>query len=121
MTNTKMNMVAKFNAIVDALEGRESALTTAEMVEFINSRIDLLNKKASNKKATATQEANEVLKSIILNTLTSEPVTVSELMKKSDDLSELSNQKVSALLRALVLDEKVVKTVDKKKSFFALA
>lgn len=120
MANTKMNMVAKFNAVIDVLEGRESVMSTSEMVDFIKGRIEILEKKASSKKATATQEANEELKTVILDTLTNEPTTVSDLMKKSNVLGELSNQKVSALLRALVLDGKVVKTVDKKKSLFSI-
>ena len=92
-----------------------------DIVKFAEGRIAVLDKKADNKKPTKTQEENEVLKGVILDTLTNEGVTVTELQSKSDELSALSNQRVSALLRQLVADGKVVKTVDKKKSYFVLA
>ena len=67
------------------------------------------------------QEENENIKVDILDNLSSEGVTVSELQAKSDVLGGLSNQRVSALLRQLIAEGKVVKTVDKKKSYFSLA
>ncbi len=89
--------------------------------EFAEGRIAGLNKKAGNKKPTKTQEENEVLKGVILDTLTDEGVTVSELQAKNEVLGGLSNQRVSALLRQMIVDGKVEKVVDKKKSFFSLA
>jgi DNA-binding transcriptional regulator GbsR (MarR family) len=53
--------------------------------------------------------------------LDSEPVTITELMARNADLGALSNQKVSALVNALVDEGKVTKTVEKRKSYFALA
>ena len=61
------------------------------------------------------------VKAEILAVLTNEGMTVTEIQSKSDVLSGLSNQRVSALLRQLIDTNKVVKTVDKKKSFFSLA
>ena len=50
------------------------------------------------------------------------PVTVSEFMKESShEVATLSNQKLSAILKKLVDSEKVIRTVEKKKSFFSLA
>ena len=46
-------------------------------------------------------------------------MTVSDIQSKSETLSALSNQKVSALLRQLVEAGEVVKVVDKKKSYFS--
>ena len=94
----------------------------AEMVAFIDHEIELLDKKASNKKATKTQEANIGIKSIILAVLEgAKPMTVTEMQGASAELGELSNQKVSALVRQLVEAGKVVKTIDKKVSRFSLA
>ena len=51
-----------------------------------------------------------------------EPVTISDLQKQNKEMSEYSNQKLSAMLKKLVDNEKtVIKTIDKKKSFFSLA
>ena len=94
----------------------------AEMVAFIDHEIELLEKKASNKKATKTQEANIGIKSTILTVLEgAKPMTVTEMQGASAELGELSNQKVSALVRQLVEAGKVVKTIDKKVSRFSLA
>ena len=94
----------------------------AEMVAFIDHEIELLDKKASNKKATKTQEANVGIKSTILTVLEgAKPMTVTEMQGASAELGELSNQKVSALVRQLVEAGKVVKTIEKKVSRFSLA
>ena len=94
----------------------------AEMVAFIDHEIALLDKKASNKKATKTQEANVGIKLTILAVLEgAKPMTVTEMQGASAELGELSNQKVSALVRQLVEAGEVVKTIDKKVSRFSLA
>ena len=94
----------------------------AEMVAFIDHEIELLDKKASNKKATKTQEANVGIKSTILAVLEGgKSMTVTEMQGASAELGELSNQKVSALVRQLVEAGEVVKTIDKKVSRFSLA
>ena len=94
----------------------------AEMVAFIDHEIELLDKKASNKKATKTQEANVGIKSTILAVLEGgKSMTVTEMQGASAELGELSNQKVSALVRQLVEAGKVAKTIDKKVSRFSLA
>ena len=94
----------------------------AEMVAFIDHEIELLDKKASNKKATKTQEANVGIKSTILSVLEGgKSMTITEMQGASAELGELSNQKVSALVRQLVEAGEVVKTIDKKVSRFSLA
>lgn len=93
-----------------------------DLVEFINGRIELQEKKHASKKQTDTQKANESLKATIVETLEgAEPMTVTDLMKSNDELSGYSNQKISAMLRQLVNDEMVVKTVEKGKSLFSIA
>ena len=93
-----------------------------DMVAFIDHEIELLQKKASNKKATKTQEANVGIKATILAILKgADPMTITEMQGASAELGELSNQKVSALVRQLVEAGTVVKTVDKKVSRFSLA
>ena len=94
----------------------------AEIVAFIDHEIELLDKKASNKKATKTQEANVGIKSTILAVLEGgKSMTVTEMQGASAELGELSNQKVSALVRQLVEAGEIVKTIDKKVSRFSLA
>lgn len=92
-----------------------------KMVEFINHELELLNRKNSaEKKPTAQQVANEATKQAILDGM--EPnrlYTVTEIIKEIPECAELSNQKVSALLRLLKDECKVIKTEDKRKSYFS--
>ena len=92
-----------------------------DIVTFAEGRIEALDKKSGSKKPTKTQEENVSLKEEIVSVLTSEGATVTEIQTKSDVLGSLSNQRVSALLKQLVEAGRVVKTVDKKKSYFSLA
>ena len=113
---TKITKAEMF-AMIKEVEGVKE---NDAMVAFIDHELELLAKKASNKKPTKTQEENEGFKAELLNVLTSEGMTVTEIQSKSDVLGGLSNQRVSALLRQLVADGKVAKNVDKKKSYFSL-
>ena len=116
MTN-KMTQRDFYNEIIALAKANDRE----DIVEFAEGRIAVLDRKSENKKPTKTQEENEVLKGVILDTLTNEGVTVTDLQSKNEELSALSNQRVSALLRQLVADGKVVKEVDKKKSYFSIA
>lgn len=97
---------------------REVVVDNADMVDFIDHEIELLDKKSASKKPTKTQEANEGLKTVILSVLTAEGMTASEVLASSDEFAGLSNQKISALLNALAKDGKIVKDTDNKKSIF---
>ena len=96
---------------------REVVVDNANMVDFIDHEIELLDKKSASK-PTKTQEANEGLKTVILSVLTAEGMTASEILASSDEFAGLSNQKISALLNALAKDGKIVKDTDNKKSIF---
>lgn len=95
----------------------------AEMIEFIDNEINLLNKKRASGAKTANQKENEVLVEKLYEALAEigRPVTVSELQKENDEFGAMSNQKVSALMKKLTDAGKVDKTVDKKKSYFSIA
>ena len=89
---------------------------------YLENELALLDKKAQNKKATKTQEQNVGIKATILEVLaTIGSGTVTDIQNGNEELSALSNQKVSALIRQLVESGEVVRTTDKKKSIFSLA
>lgn len=95
-----------------------------DLVEFCEHEIELLNKKASASGQTKTQAENEKIKVIIAEELTriARAVTISELIKESESLGQYSNQKLSALLKQMVENDKTVtKIIDKKKSLFTIA
>ena len=94
------------------------------IVEFCEHEIELLNRKSSKSTQTKTQVENENIKGAIVNALTeiAKPVTITEMQELNTEMANYSNQKLSALLKQLVEnDKKVVKTVDKKKSYFTVA
>jgi hypothetical protein len=118
----KMTIAQKFDDVVNFITGEgQVTLSQDEIVEFLLDRKDKAIKKAGNRKPTSTQKANEGIKAIILDNLTTAGQTVTELQDSTPDLAVYSNQKLSAILRQMVLDGSVTKTIDKKKSYFSLA
>lgn len=112
-----------FNAIKATLNGEETSFTPDEMTAAIDHEIELLDKKSNSKKPSKTEEANAVLREEIVKVLgnTDSPMTASDVLKGSEMFDGMSNQKISALLRQLVNDSKVVKATDKRKTMFSLA
>ena len=92
------------------------------LVDFINHEIELLDKKNSaEKKPTAQQTANDGIKTAILEGM-AEGVkyTITDLIKNIPECADLTNQRVSALIRQLIDEGKVVRTEDKRKAYFSL-
>lgn len=99
----------------------------AEIVEFCNHEIELLEKKRTNgnKKGNETAEKNVELVYQVLATI--ERATATELIA-TNELNALANengivttQKVSAYLNKLVESGRVKKITDKKKTYFFVA
>ena len=108
--------------VIGMMMNEEVVKANPTYVAYLENELALLNKKAQNKKATKTQEQNVGIKATILEVLaTIGSGTVTDIQNGNEELSALSNQKVSALVRQLVDSEKVVRTTDKKKSIFSLA
>ena len=95
-------------------------LTDQDEIAFINHEIELLeNKAGSNKKPTATQVANESLKVVILNYLeTVDSATVTDVQKYIGN--DITNQKVSALMKQLVENGQINKFYEKRKAYFSI-
>ena len=90
-----------------------------EVSEKLEKMIEQLDKKSSApKKPTKTQVENEGYMTLIMEALTEEGQTVSELMKKIPEFEDFSNQKVAALVKKLVDAEKIEKVVVKGRSYF---
>lgn len=93
-----------------------------ELVAKIDNELALLAKKNSaEKKPTAQQTANVGIMSAIVEGMTPNRLyTVTEIIKEIPACAELTNQRVSALLRQLVEAGKVKRTEDKRKAYFSL-
>lgn len=108
-------------------------LGKGEYVDFCNHQIELLDKKSTGSKGlTKIQKENEIIKNIVLEELAKyqgeNGITATELLKQSNVLSNyitvegknITNQKLSAMLKKLV-DEKIVsRMIDKKISYFKI-
>ena len=112
----KMTKKEMFAMIMEEVKGN------AEMVAFLKHEIELLNKKKGSANSKKVEEHNAIIE-VIRQTLAfaEKPMTVSQLMKVNAELGALSNQKVSAMLKKMVDNGEVVKTVEKKVSFFSIA
>ena len=115
---TKMTYEVALTAAIAALT--ESNPEAAAKLETLKGQIAKRNS-TENRKPTKAQLANEELKAVVDGVLTSTPSTVSEIMTRNARLAALSNQKVSALVNALVEDGKAIKGTDKRKSVFSKA
>ena len=119
MTMKKITKREKFEMLkaIPEVAGNEM------LVEFIDHELDLLAKKnASDKKPTAQQVANDGIKTAILDAM--EPnrlYTITEIQKEVEACAELSNQRVSALMRQMKEDGLVVRTEEKRKAYFSKA
>lgn len=113
--------------VVEMMLADEKIVANEVFKAYLENELELLKKKSENKKATKNQEANVAIKTDMLKVMVHmAPSTATEIMNavKSVDTEKyatLTNQRVSALLRQLIEDNKVVKSVDKKVSKFALA
>lgn len=112
----KLTKKEKFGMVLDYIQDNEM------LIEFINNEIALLTKKASSTSKNKNQLENEKIKDNIVAVLIEigQPVTITELQKNSTELSIYSNQKLSALLKQLHDEKRVIKFTDKKKTFFSV-
>lgn len=122
MANTKKMTKKDYFAILRATYPA-SADNYDEVIAFIDHEVDLLNRKNSaDKKPTAQQVANDGIKSAIAEGMSPNRLyTVTEIQKEIAECNELSNQRVSALLRQMKDDGIIVRTEDKRKAYFSIA
>ena len=114
MTN-KMTYVKALEIAIKAVEDNKEV---AEKLEALKESIS--KKNSAERKPTATQKANEGYKEAILSFMeVGKKYTISELMKEVVELADLSNQRVSALVRQLKDSGLVERTEEKRKAYFS--
>ena len=116
MADVKMTRVEMFNAIKAIPQVAENQ----EMVDFIDKQIVQLAKRKSAE--SKTQKENKALMEVVVDAmeLLNKPATATQIMKSDACLSELSLPKVSALLKKLIEDGRVERTIEKKIALFSL-
>ena len=129
---TKFTKADHFSALLTFLDEHPDTMfhspkgdiPAKQMVEFAVHEQELLSKKNSaDKKPTAQQEANAVIKTAVLATLADgKKRTVTDLLKDVDDLPEdMTNQRMSALVRQMVEAGQVMREEIKRKAYFFIA
>ena len=84
-------------------------------------KVQFEKKNSAEKKPTATQIANEGIKNIILEVIGEKSMTITEMQKANSELAELSNQKISALLKQMTESGSVKREEIKRKAYFSKA
>lgn len=95
-------------------------ITADQMAEFAEHELGLLSKKnSSEKKPTAQQEANKTIQTAILSAMESGKLyTITDLIKVVPECADLTNQRVSALVRQMKESGLVERVEDKRKAYF---
>jgi hypothetical protein len=122
MAEKKITKRESFTEIAEILKG----LGKERLAGVMEHELELLAKKnaSGNGKLTAVQVANNGIKEEILECMAKEPnrlFTISEMMKLFPCCVEMSNQRVSALVRQLKEEGKVERIEEKRKAVFRIA
>ncbi len=111
----KMTKREKFEMLKNIQDVAENPI----LIEFINHELELLAKKNSGeKKLTAVQIANESIKDAIYEAMIPNRLySVTEIIKEIPACADLTNQRVSALLRQM-MPERIERVEEKRKAYF---
>ena len=115
MTNSK--------ALAIAIETLGETVSAEVIEKLTNIKASIDKKNSAERKPTATQTENVAFKSAIVDYLGTcdKAQTISDIMKGCAELSDLTNQRVSAIVRQLKDDGIVIREEIKRKAYFSLA
>ena len=123
MKKTNREMFAMLIGVVE-YANNITETDRGELIDFINSRIEQIDKKANTvtKADKAKAELNEKIAGEILEAMREidKPVKVSELIKGAETLSAYSTQKLTPIMTKLVADGKITKTTVKRETLYAI-
>lgn len=129
-TNKKFTKRDKFNALLSLLSEMDATdvvvegLTIADMSEFVEHEVELLNNKNAakgEKKPTEKQKQNSVIGESVLEYLreSGESLTITQIIKAMPNLPEdMTNQRMTHIVTAMVNADTVEKVVEKRVSYF---
>lgn len=97
-------------------------LPTDVKEKLVKMKEQFVKKNSADRKPTATQTENAGLKVAIVNGMeVGKQYTITDLMKAIPELADLSNQRVSAIVRQLKDEGTLVREEIKRKAYFSLA
>ena len=99
-------------------------LANCELTDEVREKVEKMKaqfekKNSAEKKPTANQVANEGIKEAILSSMESGKLySITDLIKEVPACADLTNQKVSALVKQMISDNLVERVEEKRKAFF---
>lgn len=119
MTTNKITYIDVLNMV---LNGETLTPEAIEKLEALREQLVKRNAAKTDKPSKKQAENAELIVQLTeaMKPITN-PATVSEIMATDPDgIGRLSNQKISALLKILEKEGKVIRTIDKRKAYFKL-
>ena len=110
--------------IIGQLLTIEPIIANDTYVNFLKHELELLDKKSSNRKETQKQKENKELTEVVYSTLVANngnTMSIKQIIESDDLLKDLSSNRVSAMLKTLVDNERVVRVKTNKGTFFTVA
>lgn len=112
--------------VVEKMLADENIASNEVYVAYLKNELELLKKKSENKKATKNQTENVEIKKVIIEVLSrmgkgrAGEIQLAVQATDKEKYAALTNQRTSAILKQMIDEGTVVKTVDKKVSTFSL-
>lgn len=112
----KMTYARALNAVING-----EPITAEVKEKLVALKASIEKKNSAEKKPTAQQTANASIQEAILSVMANEPnrlFSITELIKCVPACADLTNQRVSALVRQLKDTGKVERVEEKRKAYF---
>lgn len=115
-----MEKMTYVKAIDVVLNGGEVTSEVREKLEAL--KVSIAKKNGAERKPTATQTANEGYKADILASMEEgKGYTITDLLKTVPSIADLTNQRVSAIVRQMVESGDLQREEIKRKAYFSKA
>ena len=113
-----MDKMTNVKALVYVLD---NATLPADVTEKLKALKASLEKKSANRKQTKTQVANDAFKAKVYDFLTTvDRATIADVCANVVGLKDATPQKVSSLLKPFVDSGEVIRTKDKKVTYYSV-
>lgn len=112
--------------VVEMMLADSNIASNEVYVAYLKNELELLKKKSENKKATKNQTENAEIKEVIIDVLDrmgrgrAGEIQLAVQATDKEKYATLTNQRTSAILKQMIDEGIVVKTIDKKVSTFSL-
>ena len=113
--------------VVEMMLADSNIASNEVYVAYLKNELELLKKKSENRKATKNQTENAEIKEVIIDVLDrmgkgrAGEIQLAVQATDKEKYATLTNQRTSAILKQMIDEGTVVKTIDKKVSTFSLA